>query len=314
MEPARVRFLEEGEEPVLPKWTKLLPQRWRQRKTVDTYPYTLTRVDGVLTGILQAERTAALTADWRRGAVRLLAALEEAGAAIIVPPAEGEFPRERLPFAEGRRLAQLFAFAGAAEALRRQGRNPEESAFLLAGGELHIWGRVLSSLGNEVNRLAIFTQEPETAEGVVQRLYAERGLMAEVFSSPKNAALGAADVVLSCGMEQRAYEHILKRGCIWLDFAGNRPVLRRLRSLRPDISAAEGFFFRMAAEGGEQAEGRLAEARAYLGCEAFREGFSAEDWDGEQLFSALQEKGFAVSGFSAFGKRVKIKLHPDKKP
>lgn len=177
MEPARVRFLEEGEEPVLPKWTKLLPQRWRQRKTVDTYPYTLTRVDGVLTGILQAERTAVLTADWRRGAVRLLAALEEAGAAIIVPPAEGEFPRERLPFAEGRRLAQLFAFAGAAEALRRQGRNPEESAFLLAGGEPHIWGRVLSSLGNEVNRLAIFTQEPETAEGVVQRLYAERGLM-----------------------------------------------------------------------------------------------------------------------------------------
>lgn len=223
MEPARVRFLEEGEEPVLPKWTKLLPQRWRQRKTVDTYPYTLTRVDGVLTGILQAERTAVLTADWRRGASRLLAALEEAGAAIIVPPAEGEFPRERLPFAEGRRLAQLFAFAGAAEALRRQGRNPEESAFLLAGGEPHIWGRVLSSLGNEVNRLAIFTQEPETAEGVVQRLYAERGLMAEVFSSPKNAALGAADVVLSCGMEQRAYEHILKRGCIWLDFAGNPP-------------------------------------------------------------------------------------------
>ena len=314
MEPARVRFLEEGEEPVLPKWTKLLPQRWRQRKTVDTYPYTLTRVDGVLTGILQAERTAVLTADWRRGAVRLLAALEEAGAAIIVPPAEGEFPRERLPFAEGRRLAQLFAFAGAAEALRRQGRNPEESAFLLAGGEPHIRGRVLSSLGNEVNRLAIFTQEPETAEGVVQRLYAERGLMAEVFSSPKNAALGAADVVLSCGMEQRAYEHILKRGCIWLDFAGNRPVLRRLRSLRPDISAAEGFFFRMAAEGGEQMEGRLAEARAYLGCAAFREGFSAEDWDGERLFSALQEKGFSVSGFSAFGKRVKIKLYPDKKP
>jgi len=236
MEPARVRFLEEGEEPVLPKWTKLLPQRWRQRKTVDTYPYTLTRVDGVLTGILQAERTAALTADWRRGAVRLLAALEEAGAAIIVPPAEGEFPRERLPFAEGRRLAQLFAFAGAAEALRRQGRNPEESAFLLAGGEPHIWGRVLSSLGNEVNRLAIFTQEPETAEGVVQRLYAERGLMAEVFSSPKNAALGAADVVLSCGMEQRAYEHILKQA-IALFCGGLGVCVRIFRRRRGSFSA-----------------------------------------------------------------------------
>ena len=130
--------------------------------------------------------------------------------------------------------------------------------------------------------------------------------MAEVFSSPKNPVFAEADVVLSCGMEQRAYEHILKRGCIWLDFAGNRPVLRRLRGLRPDILAAEGFFFRME-ETGEQAEGRLAEARAYLGCEAFRESFSAEDWDGEQLFSALQEEGFAVSGFSAFGKKVKIK-------
>ena len=309
MEAARVRFLEEGEEPVLPKWTKLLPRAWRQKKLVDTYPYTLTRVDGVLTGILQAERTAVLTADWRRGASRLLAALEDAGAAIVIPPAEGEFPRERLPFAEGRRLAQLFAFAGAAEALRRQGKNPEESAFLLAGGEPHIWGRVLSSMGNEVNRLAIFTQEPETAEVLTQQLYAERGLMAEVFSSPKNPVFVEADVVLSCGMEQRAYEHILKRGCIWLDFAGNRPVLRRLRGLRPDILAAEGFFFRME-EGGEQAEGRLAEARAYLGCEAFREGFSAEDWDGEQLFSALQTEGFAVSGFSAFGKKVKIKRKP----
>ena len=306
MEAARVRFLEEGEEPVLPKWTKLLPRVWRQKKLVDTYPYTLTRVDGVLTGILQAERTAVLTADWRRGASRLLAALEDAGAAIVIPPAEGEFPREQLPFAEGRRLAQLFAFAGAAEALRRQGKNPEESAFLLAGGEPHIWGRVLSSMGNEVNRLAIFTQEPETAEALTQRLYAERGLMAEVFSSPKNPSFAEADVVLSCGMEQRAYEHILKRGCIWLDFAGNRPVLRRLRGLRPDILAAEGFFFRTE-EGGEQAEGRLAEARAYLGCEAFREGFSAEDWDGEQLFSALQAEGFVVSGFSAFGKKVKIK-------
>ncbi len=307
MEAARVRFLNEGEEPVLPKWTKLLPRGWRQRKLVDTYPYRLTREDGVLTGILQAERTAVLTADWRKGAVRLLAALDAAGASVIIPPAGGEFPRERLPFAEGRRLAQLFAFAGAAEALRRQGKNPEESAFLLAGGEPHIWGRVLSSMGNEVNRLAIFTQEPKAAEEVVQRLYAERGLMAEVFSSPKNPVLGAADAVLSCGMEQRAYEHILKKGCVWLDFAGNRPVLRRLRSLRPDISAAEGFFF-CTEEG--RAEGRLAEARAYLGCDAFRESFSAEDWDGELLFSALQEKGFAVSGFSAFGKKVKINRKP----
>lgn len=308
MELARVRFLEKGEQAVLPVWTKLLPKQWRQKKLVDSYPYRLTQEDGVLTGILQAERTAVLTAAWRRGAAQLLAALEQEGAGIIVPPAEGEFPRERLPFAEGRRLAQLFAFAGAAEALRRQGKNPEECAFLLAGGEPHIWQRVLSSMGNEVNRLAIFTQEPKTAEPLVQRLYAEKGLLTEVFSSPKNPAFAEADVVLSCGMEQYAYERILKKGAVWLDFAGNRPILRRLRELRPDVSAAEGFFFRMEDSG--QAEGRLAEAKAYLGCAPFREGFSAEDWDGERLFSALQEKGFAVSGFSAFGKKVKIKRKP----
>lgn len=223
MEPARVRFLEEGEEPVLPKWTKLLPQRWRQRKTVDTYPYTLTRVDGVLTGILQAERTAVLTADWRGGAVRLLAAWRKRVLPSLCRLPRENFPENGFPLPRGAGWHSFLPSQVRQEALRRQGRNPEESAFLLAGGEPHIWGRVLSSLGNEVNRLAIFTQEPETAEGVVQRLYAERGLMAEVFSSPKNAALGAADVVLSCGMEQRAYEHILKRGCIWLDFRRQSP-------------------------------------------------------------------------------------------
>ena len=309
MELARVRFLEEGEEAVLPKWARLLPRGWRQKQLERRYPYRLVREEGILTGILQTEKEAAMTAVWRKGAACLLAALEQAGAGIVVPPAEGEFPRERLPFAEGRRLAQLFAFAGAAEALRRQGKNPAACSYLLAGGETALWQAALSSMGNEVNRLAIFTQEPETAAEPVQRLYAEHGLVAEVFSSPKNPMLAEADVVLSCGMEQRAYEHILKKGCFWLDLAGNRPVLRRLRQLRPDILAAEGFFFRMN-DCGEQAEGRLAEAEAYLRCAAFRENFLKEDWDSELLFSALQEEGYAVSGFSAFGKRIKVKRNP----
>ena len=122
--------------------------------------------------------------------MRLLAALEEAGAAIIVPPAEGEFPRERLPFAEGRRLAQLFAFAGAAEALRRQGRNPEESAFLLAGVSRISGGRVLSSLGNEVESPCHLYAGAGNGRGRGAAAFAERGLMAEVFSSPKMLRLG----------------------------------------------------------------------------------------------------------------------------
>lgn len=305
MEAARIRFLDMGEAAALPRWSRLLPVAWQKRLIERSYPFRLTREEGMLTGVLQTEHTVVLSGTWRRAAVRLLAALEECGAGVIVPPAEGEFPREVLPFAEGRRLAQLFAFAGAGEALRRRGKNPEESVFLLAGGEAHIWRRMLASMGNTVNRLAICTQEPQAAEGLVQELYAERGLVAEVFASPKNPVFREADAVLCCGMEQHAYEHILKRGCIWLDFAGNRPVLRRLRELRPDIAAAEGFFFRTGGEG-ERIEGRLAEAAAYLRYEAFRESFFAEDWEGERLFSALREDGVTVSGFSAFGKTVKI--------
>ena len=176
----------------------------------------------------------------------------------------------------------------------------------MAGGEPQIWRQVLSSMGDTVNRLAIFTQEPAQAEVLSQALYAEQGLWTEVFSSPKNPMLAEADVVLSCGMEQRAYEHILKQGAIWLDFVGNRPILRRLLQLRPDLLAAEGFFFRMN-ECGEQVEGRLAEAKAYLECAPFREAWGAEEAEGTEVFSALREQGFAVSGFSAFGKRIKVK-------
>ncbi|MGN1231455.1 MAG: hypothetical protein ACI4TP_06095, partial [Anaerotignum sp.] len=161
-----------------------------------------------------------------------------------------------------------------------------------------------------VNHLAIFTQEPDTAEEIVRELYMERGLVTEVFASPKNPTFAEADVILSCGMEQRALEHILKKGAFWLDLAGNRPMLRRLMQLRPDVSAAEGFFFHVTAETGEkQVEGRMAEAEAFLQCGEFRQswGFSLEEVEGEAVLLALRERGFAVSGFSAFGKRVKIR-------
>lgn len=311
MELARVRFLEKGEEAVLPKWAKLLPKSWGYLEK--HRPYRLERdADGIL-GILQVQREEALSTPWRKGALSLLEALEGEGVSIIVPPAEGEFPRERLPFAEGRRLAALFAFEGAAEALRRQGKNPEECTYLLAGGDKGMWQAALSSMGNEVNHLAIFTQEPDGAEEIVGELYMGRGLVTEVFSSPKNPAFAEADVILSCGMEQRALEHILKKGAFWLDLAGNRPMLRRLMQLRPDVSAAEGFFFHVSLGNEEkQMEGRMAEAEAFLQCSNFRQswGFPLEELERDVLLFELRERGFAVSGFSAFGKRVKIRRNP----
>lgn len=313
MESAKIRFLEQGELPEMPGWTKLLPFGWRISYPEKHRPFRLERNGEQLTGILQTQRETAMTANWRRGASALLEALEKEGVGIVIPPAEGEFPRERLPFAEGRRLATLFAFEGAAEALKRQGKNPAECTYLLAGGGKGIWKAALSSMGNEVNRLAIFTQEPETAEDIVRELYLERGLVAEVFSSPKNPVFSEADAILSCGMEQRSLEHILKKGCFWLDLAGNRPMLRRLMQLRPDVSAAEGFFFHAARDLGEkQLEGRFAEAEAFLYCSDFRQSwdFPLEEVERDVLLFELREMGYAVSGFSAFGKRVKIRRKP----
>lgn len=311
MELARVRFLEKGEEAVLPRWARLLPKSWGYLEK--HRPYRLEWDETGITGILQVQREGALSAPWRKAALSLLDALEKEGVAIVVPPAEGEFPREGLPFAEGRRLAALFAFQGAAEALKRQGKNPEECSYLLAGGEPGIWRAALTSMGNEVNHLAIFTQEPDTAEEIVRELYMERGLMTEVFASPKNPTFAEADVILSCGMEQRALEHILKKGAFWLDLAGNRPMLRRLMQLRPDVSAAEGFFFHVSFGNEEkQMEGRMAEAEAFLQCSNFRQSwdFPLEEAERDVLLFELQERGFAVSGFSALGKRVKIRRNP----
>ncbi len=298
-----VRFLEQGELPILPKWVKCLPPAWQERYTEKYRPYRLERQGENIAGILQVRKENAMTAAWRQGALSLLEAMEREGVSIVIPPAEGEFPRERLPFAQGRKLAALFAFQGAQEALRRQGKETAAASYLIVGGNPEIWRMVCASMGNEVNRLSIFTAEPQTAEEVTAELYAEHGLLAEVFSSPKNPAFRKADAVLNCGMEQRAFEHILKKGCFWLDLAGNRPSLRRILQNRTDVAAAEGFFFHF---GEKQLEGRYAEAEAYLRCEAFRESWT-QPAEAEELLSALMAEGFAVSGFSAFGKRVKIR-------
>lgn len=306
MEMAKVRFLKKGEEAVCPKWAGLLPAGWRVNYIEKHRPYRIEKEGELLTGILQTQREGALSAPWRENARRLLAALEKRGVGIVISPAEGELPKDILPLAEGRRLTNLFAFEGAAEALRRQGKNPAECRYLLAGGNEDAWRTALTSMGNEVNHLAIFTADPDAAKGLVQELFEERGLMTEVFSSPKNPMFGQADAVLCCGMEQRKYEHMLKEGAFWLDLAGNRPVLRRLLQARPDVFAVDGFFFKI---GEGQAEGRFAEAQAFLSCDIFRENwqFPLSERAREEMLCELKEKGYTVSGFSVLGKRVKIR-------
>jgi len=300
-----VRFLEKGEEMRLPKGAKLLPKSWRRGCAEKWKPFY---VEGDV-AVLQTEAENGMTQVWRKNAVKLLERLKKEGVEVIIPPIEGELPRDILPFAEGRRLTNLFAFKGAAEALKRRGKNPETCHYLLAGGTEEDWRGALASMGNEVNHLAIFTSDPDGAKGLVQELFAEHGLMAEVFASPKNPVFSQADVVFCCGMEQRPYEHMLGEGAVWIDLAGNRPVLRRLASARPDVVAVDGFFFR---KGKKQVEGRYAEGEAYLSCPIFRGNwrFPLEKDMARAILGELGERGYALSGFSFLGKRVKIRKKP----
>ena len=305
MKAAEIRFLRKGEVIFLPKWAEVLPEKWQKRYVEKWKPY---RWEEDM-AILQTTAENSMAAVWRKNSRRLLEEMKKGGISIVIPPLEGELPRDILPFADGRRLTTLFAFMGAAEALKRQGKNPEACRYLLAGGNDKIWRSALVSMGNEVNHLAIFTADVKEAERLEQELFEEHGLMTEVFASPKNPIFGQADVIFGCGMEQRKYEHMLKEGAVWIDLAGNRPLLKKLRETRPDVVVCDGFFF---GQGNGRKEGRLAEAEAFLFCEPFRESWKAlsDAPLGKEILCALQEKGYAVSGFSFMGKRMKIQRKP----
>ena len=309
MKMIKIRFLEKREEAELPKWAKFLPKKGRKWYIEKRRPYCIRMEKEGLTAVLQTTSENSMTAPWRKNGRKLLEQLKKEGAAIIIPPLEGELPRDVLPFAEGKQLMTLFAFLGAEEVLKRQGKNPEECTYLLAGGNEEIWRSALVSMGNEVNHLAIFTADVKGAEKLEQELFEERGLLTEVFASPKNPVLSQADVVFCCGMEQRKYEHMLKNDAVWIDLAGNRPVLRRLAERRQDVTVADGFFF---ARENRQMDGRWAEAEIFCSCESFRDcwKFSPAETKGKEILCELKERGYAVSGFSFMGNRVKIQKKP----
>lgn len=303
MKIAEIRFLEQ-EEP-LPKWTKFMTEKMRENYVLSKRPFSIAEEgDQMLVGTLAQVAGQGLSAPWREKAEELLEELERQDVGIVIAPYTGEFPRKRLPFAKGAVLTPLFAFAGAAEALRRQGKRPEEATFILAGNDAGVLSLVLAGMEDYVNKLAFFTDDTASVGEIAENLYEERGLSAEVFSSPKHPLFSQGDVVIVCGMEQTGYEHILKRNAVFIDAAGNRPVLRKLCQRRWDVGAADGFYFLLE---GKQEEGRKAEALLYRKDEAFR-GFWQEAYEEEFMeacFRALKEE-ISVSGFSRLGKRVKI--------
>lgn len=305
MKIAEVRFLEKKEKVVLPRWSKFLTQKWRERYILSKKPFTIEEKDNTLFGVLSLTKGQGLPSPWRDKAEALAKTLAAEGAGIIIPPYEGEFSQQILPVANGRILAALFAFDGAAEALRRQGKNPEEAHFLICGTEKTVLPLVLAGMGAYVNHLSFFADNIGELEEIQDTLFAEKGLMTEAFSSPKNLLFQEADVIIVCGMEQTGYEHILKRYAVFIDAAGNRPALRRLSQRRWDVVTADGFYFNYEEK---QLEGRRAEAVAFIKLMEFQNFWLNHfpEQAAEGIYLALKAKGFSVSGFSALGKRVKI--------
>lgn len=306
MKIGEVRYLESEKKLALPAWVGLLPAGLQERYILKKKPFTITEEQDVLHGVLSVPLGNGLSQAWRSKAEEMLRQMEAADVAIIVPPQFGELPQEILPIAYGGVLTALFAFAGAGEALRRQGKNPQEAQYLLAGGQAAQLRRVLAGLGGDVNRLSFFGDAFPELGTMQEKLYEESGLLLTHTASRKSPLLAEADAVIICGMEQTGFEHILKRYAVVIDAAGNRPVLRRLMERRWDVAAAEGFYFTVAE--GEAQEGKWAEALAYTTLPEFRRLWQWETTFIEEslAFTALQTAGFRIKGFSALGKRVKI--------
>lgn len=305
MKIAKICYLEKEEEIELPRWTRFLTQNMRKKYILSKKPFRIYEKDDVLYGVLSFEGGQGLPQPWREKVENMMKALAAEGAGIAITPYEGEVPNNILPLAHGRVLTSLFAFEGAAEALRRQGRNPEEARFVIAGNERKVLDLVLAGMGDYVNHLSFFVDDTEEVEDIQEQLFVEKGLRSEAFSSPKNLLFAEADVVIVCGMDQVGYEHILKRYAVYVDASGNRPSLRRLAQRRWDVVATEGFYFKMEKQ---QFDQREAEAIAFTRYMEFRR-FWLEHLTKEaatEIFSMLKEQSFAVSGFFAFGNRVKI--------
>lgn len=307
MKIAQVRFLRNGEVVPLPRGLSYMPRRVREWYVLEKKPYRVVETDQFSSVIFSTHKEGGLPICWREKMAEMLQGLQANGVGIVVPPSEGEFVDGILPLATGERLNGLFAFDAAAEALHRQGRNPENARFLIVGDEEDLIRSVVAGMGDYVNNLAFYTHQPQQIEGLMEQLFFERGLLTEITSSIKSNPFQEADVVLACGTQDLGYEYALKKDAFWLTVCQDRAGLRKLTARRPDVTAVNGLY--ICKEGQGQWQSCLGEAVLYREDEMFRRFFENETADAinkEEMFQKLKKDGFFVSGFSALGKRVKI--------
>ena len=282
-----------------PKWVGKLPERLAEKWQLKYCPWVET-AEG--SWCLQTDRDGCFLPPWREKARELLEQAAKQGAKIALSPMAADLPQDILPFATGRKLYAIYGADGAAPALDARGTRPEGASFVVADGGGWETEAVLAALPGWVNRLGILTDRQPFFVSWQERFLEERGLVVEVFSSVGYGVFREADVVLSCAKGNGAMAYALAEGVVFLDLVGNGTVTESIALHRPDVLAADGFFFGTPKE---MEAGALTEGRSYCENQMFRAYFNA--LGAEKAAEAKAQLGqLCPVGFLLGGKRRKI--------
>ncbi len=295
-------FLRENGLPQIPKWAIHLPQKWKKNYILKYCPYIEKEQDEILYCHLQVTKEQYFQKAWREVVKTYLEKQKKAGIQVVCAPMAADLPQGILPFATGKKLTTLFAMEGGILALERMRKTLAESRWVIADGNTAKTEQLLALLPETINHVAICTDRPEAFAAWKEEMLAERGIVAEIFTSYGNPTFREADVVLSCVKDGIAMVYALQKKAFFLDLVGNRRLLETLAQRRPDVMTSDNLFF--LAERVQQAASE-AEAWAYCKDKAFRTFFH----DNGQVLQAKEGvagMGIFPAGFQIGEKRRKI--------
>lgn len=247
----RVRYLKSDEKVNTGKIINVLPEKLKEKYIFFRKPFVINQLEDHYEGVLSVHLGEGLPYNWREKCEELIINMQLEGVTILVPPKEGEFPRDILPFAYGKKLMEILTFIHMKDILEKvykknkceNIKSIETTRFVIAGGDARDLGTLTYFMPLEVNHLAFFHSDLDELEALQEHFFSSRGLPTEMFASPRNPVLAEADVVFLCHNSLLAYEHILKENAIFIDIIGNKNITKKIAESRPDVTVIDGFTY-----------------------------------------------------------------------
>lgn len=293
--------LQNKESPNLPAWIQRLPHSWQQRYLLRYHPW---RKTDEAVYCLQADRENCFRQPWREKAAQFLQTAQENGTKIVISPLAADLPQGILPFATGRHLTLLCCMQGAEEALRRKQIAKEQARFVLLDGGTEDTYLLLSLLPEWVNHFGLCTDRPDAFLDWQEDMLANRGLAVEIFSTLGHTTLKQAHIVLTLRSHSSSLVHTVAKNAFVCMPYGDPALLSAFQQQRPDVAAADGFFF---SQNGTRLHATQAEAWAYCHIAPFAVFHQTKSQTAAQnALLALQEQNFCVCGFQSGTKTCKI--------